>query len=1372
MTPGRPLCENDVASLGRRAGRIWALELLALVGAAVLGWFGTGATPASAQESPLSYTIRTEFASGSEVCGGERLTPATIGVPQLVNLGGSFLPEAIVLVVAVPGSEVGSGDVLQLSVVALRHFRGLVEAVIAPSASSSARLAVGYDACEGGAPTDFAATAVKTTNQLIVQATTVTSHPSLTLLGGSFEADGTSRVNPTSLSARMAPVPATLWAGVTTVSDTSYRASLRPNRSTDLDLTFEAVDGAKRTTATAAVDQLPGGLDLEFNDQKISYEASHPMDRLAVAVELVRPAPARTVRLAADLTGVPRSASIERLSPTHVLFASPDSIDEATVRFASFEPTVTPPALTPLDEQYLVADVGPRHATAEARLFGLSRADIDAGDPVVIDVNHTAGPLHVTAAITTESDDPAPVTATRELAVHVNELPAKAKVTYSPTEQEFSYEGSAPIDELTADVRSDVPIVDDATASHLRIVDLPTGLTGRLDGEAKTFTATLSGGAIGALELELTSGPDLRDRLPEKQQGVLVEDTNDSYAAFARLTGVREADVGWGATQHVRVVHEAGPFTLGIDVDDTFADSVNDSDVSVDGHIVDLPAEASVTYTPADEQSGRSAAVLLYDGSDVIETLTLDVVDDPGSEDAKEVHVVAGDVPLHLSLLVDRSKEMLEALATQGRLGSLKLELCSTDACEPIGTDPAPPPPDGLVLVDHLNVDSQSGEESVEYRAFVRLTDLRLVTASWGDVTSVKFDKAAGPFDISVDKDTIKTFERPEGGWQPGDEPTPPCAGSDAPWWCDPDDPDFPEPEMDVRYGFPAQLAVTIRDLPATGSFSYNRLTHRVAYRGDAVIDSVVADYQSTLYFPPRARFAHLDIAGLPTVLDLTFAVDPDGKRVTVDTDEGVLGHLDFWLASSREIVPDLTHDGLALRDDCPSHRTCERVDDFAVRGRVTRLVHLDYTETSGADPTRSFDLRRAPDSSGRGETIGLEISKQDLSKDGDLERLSVVYTDPPPSFGVDTTKYDDGALEVVYRGPGGGSLAAHTNAGTNRSGLTASIAPVPASTPTQPGLDLCFSASTASCSPETRGGHDQFSFAIEVTEPVTLNLQDCVEVNDFVLCDDTADVPVDYRNRRLLVEDLHIARSLTVMKEMQDVSWDVDNAVLYVDTSGQPVDGHIRSTRRFYAIGGGGGFPGDHGMRVQTKLRLDLPRGILADRRFGSIDCTPPSGCQWGNLQPSSGGVLGGSMTCPAGTLAEISVAGLYNANFEDEICPAPKIHSVELASGGPAHVAIGQTATIRLRGEHFSPSACTGTWPPCAGPAVQLRVPGTASPDPGIDVSGVTWHSLTEVTFDVTVSCAAGLGARDVYLANPIEGHNDTTIEAAVTVLDAACP
>ncbi len=65
-----------------------------------------------------------------------------------------------------------------------------------------------------------------------------------------------------------------------------------------------------------------------------------------------------------------------------------------------------------------------------------------------------------------------------------------------------------------------------------------------------------------------------------------------------------------------------------------------------------------------------------------------------------------------------------------------------------------------------------------------------------------------------------------------------------------------------------------------------------------------------------------------------------------------------------------------------------------------------------------------------------------------------------------------------------------------------------------------------------------------------------------------------------------------------------------------------------------------------------------------------------------------------------------------------------------------------------------------------------GVARAAPGIDVSGVTWHSLTEVTFDVTVSCAAGLGARDVYLANPIEGHNDTTIEAAFTVLDAPCP
>ena len=227
--------------------------------------------------------------------------------------------------------------------------------------------------------------------------------------------------------------------------------------------------------------------------------------------------------------------------------------------------------LEELADQYVVADVDLAFSVAQVRLFGLSKADVDTGDPVVVDITHTAGPFHVVAQVTSPAViEPPQPQETRDLTVDVLDLPAAAKVTYSPKTQSFSYNGSGVINDLLADVTSDIALVDDAHRSRLHIVGLPTGLAGQLDSKAKTFTAGLTGGAIDTLEIEVTSGPDLRSILPGHQQGVAVQDDNDSYAAFVRVTGVREVAVGWGITQHAHLVHTPGPFIFRVDVDDSF----------------------------------------------------------------------------------------------------------------------------------------------------------------------------------------------------------------------------------------------------------------------------------------------------------------------------------------------------------------------------------------------------------------------------------------------------------------------------------------------------------------------------------------------------------------------------------------------------------------------------------------------------------------------------------------------------------------------------------------------------------------------------------------------------------------------------------
>ncbi len=104
--------------------------------------------------------------------------------------------------------------------------------------------------------------------------------------------------------------------------------------------------------------------------------------------------------------------------------------------------------------------------------------------------------------------------------------------------------------------------------------------------------------------------------------------------------------------------------------------------------------------------------------------------------------------------------------------------MCTTNACH------APPGPghDRLDVLDHL-IDGEIGQ----YRAFTRLTGFREINASWAGTMSVTFDKAAGPFDIIVDKDIVKEYHRPKGGFTVNNIPMPPCNFNPYPAWCDPD---------------------------------------------------------------------------------------------------------------------------------------------------------------------------------------------------------------------------------------------------------------------------------------------------------------------------------------------------------------------------------------------------------------------------------------------------------------------------------------------------------------------------------------------------------------------------------------------------------
>lgn len=1333
------------------------------------------ATATSELLDPLEYSIRTRYAGSGGHCpaSGQRVTTALVGVPTSVDLGGSALPDATVTLLVVP--PVGDAPaVLELSVAKLRvgALYGLVEVVIAPSPGEAGRVAVGYDGCEDGVPVSFSATLTSGPDQLAVVADTQGASPSLTFIGSAFDLVDNDRVDATVLEVRTEPVPATLSTTVDIVGPDSYRATVRSSRASAVRIRYSDESGTSRTEASARIDMLPNVLNVAFSGDEVAYDTCETVGGSVSACQTIdrfdfevarQAAGERTVELDAELVDLPPRARLARTSDTAVNFTTEGGpIGSTTVGFASFEPQVTLPTLPRPADQYLVADVGLDHSVAEVRVLGLEGFDVDAGDPLVVDVTHAAGPFHVLATMTTPSEpDPA---VTRELTAHVLDLPATARVTFSPpcvpsdeptappcaaTAGEFTYHGSAVIGEITVDVTSSTPFVDDATAVRLLVRDVPTGLTGRLDAAGKTLTATLVDGALAVLEVQVHSPGDAVE-LPAGVQGVRLEDHVGTYAAFARITGLRAATVGWGATRVADVTHAPGVFVLDIDIDDT-----DEHAIEVDGRVANLPATARFEYTPGvplpcgTPPCGTTPTSFAYRGSDVIGRIDFDVVSEAPLVDlATEAHLLATSIPPGLDLVIDSTGKTLRATAIDGSLGSLELELCSETVCiVPPPEDPNAPPvlevpqPDGVFLQDRVD----------SYRVFARLSGLARVELGWGDVFVADLSHLAGPFDIEIIEDQlVDTLEHRD----------PDDGHIDASW------------ELPVPIPHEVRTTARIRDLPAQGRVVYNPETQSVSYTGSAPIGSVEAWRNSDVvsetnpvvpdagpfyggYVVGRAPHAHVLVQGLPTALDLTFQFPEDGSdALVVDSHGQPVGRIELELLSdpgllatpalAGEPILALGDDGLVFWDltdhDADGFEPVE--DPYAIVVRVTGLRSFSYaTGGTDADGSRSISLDRSG-----GPDLWAEILRPTVDDwkhtalDGftgtyRVDFLRLDYTGPPETLGVVLRKrlVESGnatVWELEYQGstPGGGASFA-TNFG-NMTSLDALVSPIPAGGSGDPGIWACIAPSSMHCNSEHNAPNavtQKVSAQIHVNSPVHADVR-LVSAPRY-----TVGVAID-----LLDVELDITSELTVSKEVDDdgLSGAADTYV-FVDSGGTPITVNLWTG----VLGG------------DRNFSAHLPEGTIAIDRWVIMhkDLTisrPPGGF--------------GTMTCPAGTLLEHD----WGIDLQGLLCPPPRIDSVELADGSPAAIRQGETAEVHIRGGAFSPTTCSGTWPPCPGPTVVIG--GAGLPNDDIHVLDVQWHSLNHVVVTVAVDADAPPDSTDVRVKNPVA--HATVCLACFEVLPAA--
>ena len=608
----------------------------------------------------LHYVLRYQTAGfyGSS-CGEDRFKNGTIGVPLTVDLGGSAVPDVTVEVAAVPGVG-GQPSRLQVNVTKLvdTSLKSLLEVVLNPGADSG-RVAFGYDGCQKGTPKGFAATITSSAAKLTLDTTIRSAQENLTILGSSFtNGPNNTRLNPTSLAARVAPVPQTVNAVVNFLPNDSYTATVTPSSPTDLNVAFQKIAGARTMDLIGGLKTLQGKLDFDFSPTVIHYKTGKPFTTVKVALDSYTPAagttPGTTDHLGIDLTDVPPEAGVIR-SGKAIEFTTPvGKIGSTIVHYSSREDGgAAVGALTiPVAPEYVAGNINVGSLNTQTRIRGLSHAVIDTGDPVVVDVTHDAGVMLMDVTQTSKCTDcgvNGPALVTRHLNVGVRNIPATARVTYSPASGDYTYTGGAVIGELTADLTSTVPLADDANESHLRLLGVPTGLVGRVNTTAKTFTAHLTTGAITTTEVQLTSGDN--DRLPDGIDGIMLHDHADDYVVFLRISGLSDATVGWADTQFATLTHKAGPFLMQIAADDPDAKS---TPMTVTGQITNLPGTAHVAYTPAQKariffppRRPARPMTFVYEGSELINELRVDAVAGEALNDSgvTTIHVLAAPRP-------------------------------------------------------------------------------------------------------------------------------------------------------------------------------------------------------------------------------------------------------------------------------------------------------------------------------------------------------------------------------------------------------------------------------------------------------------------------------------------------------------------------------------------------------------------------------------------------------------------------------------------------------------------------------------------------------------------------------------------------------
>lgn len=359
-------------------------------------------------------------------------------------------------------------------------------------------------------------------------------------------------------------------------------------------------------------------------------------------------------------------AIIHTVSPRDSLAITAAVFDD--VNGAAVDPQTVRANFAPMPEDVTIGATAPG-----GNVLGGGLVSLDLSEPSLVDVSYNAvrgadstevgalfdrAPRHLELGIAAESADGFGITyeasaavdrivlhaaettggITRTVALGVEGIEARtASITVDPEDGLFGIEASEAIDAITLEVVDPRGLFDRATTLRARLEDLPEDLTGSI-GDDGTLSLDAGDGALGLLEIQLTSGPDA-SLLPETD-GFLLRDDPSQFVAFARLTGLK------------RIVLNADP--LGIELRTVggrpfVVDAIQSTASTATSALLNIDSLPTSLDLDVDENNGTAS--IDYEASRTIDLLTASLSRTP-----------AGGTPLAIALEVVDFPEELQAV--------------------------------------------------------------------------------------------------------------------------------------------------------------------------------------------------------------------------------------------------------------------------------------------------------------------------------------------------------------------------------------------------------------------------------------------------------------------------------------------------------------------------------------------------------------------------------------------------------------------------------------------------------------------------------------------------------------------------------------